>query len=390
MENLVLSVTEFITLINQTLEYAYPVVYVEGEVSEFRISKNKWVYFNLKDEESKVQCFASVYNLSTVIEDGMKLRVKGLPRLHNKYGFSINVSSLEPVGEGSLKKAFELLKNKLEREGLFVPERKRPLPTYPETVGIISSEQAAGYADFIKIVNKRWIGVDFKFIDVQVQGEPAVSDIVSAIETFNRLPQLPQVLVIIRGGGSLDDLQAFNTEPVARLISSSRVPILTGVGHEVDVTLADLAADVRASTPSNAAEILVPDMRDVSIQVNSSFAGIRAKFDHRIKELNFKIEHLENTLLRYINNPLERINELNSRLTSGHERMIKYISDQLQNIDNLLNTFNPRAVLKRGYSIVRSNNSLIRSGNNVKVGDELVVELIDAIIKSGVISVTKK
>lgn len=390
MENVVLSVSELVSLVNQTFEFAFGVVYVEGEVSEFRVSKNKWVYFNLIDKESKIHCFASVYSLSTVIEDGMTLKVKGSPKLHNKYGFSLNISYFEPIGEGSLKKAFELLKAKLEKEGLFAPARKRELPKYPDHVGIVGSKQSAGYADFIKIANQRWRGVEFKLIDVQVQGEPAVDNIVTAIETFNQLLNLPQAIVLLRGGGSSDDLQAFNTEKVVRSISLSRIPIITGVGHEIDITLADLTADVRASTPSNAAEILVPDAKDVMSQIAGYYTNIELKIGARVKESTHRVNHLQDSLSHYVNIPVEKTRLLNLHLHMGSKKMIKSIAEKVVTVNHLLNTYNPNSVLKRGYSIVRLENSLIKNGSGVGVGDKLVIELVDAIIKAGVINVTKK
>ena len=173
MDDHVVSVSEFVALVNQSLEYAYPIVTVEGEVAEFRVSKGKWVYFNLTDEQSSVRMFTSVYQLRQPIEDGMKVVVKGVPKLHNKYGFSLNLSSIQPSGEGSIKKAFELLKKKLAAEGLFAEDRKRPIPEQPSRIGLITSGQAAAYTDFLTILNERWGGVEVLHADVQVQGDAA-------------------------------------------------------------------------------------------------------------------------------------------------------------------------------------------------------------------------
>src|SRR5665213_3602045 len=262
-----LGVSDFVALLNQTLEYAYPGVVITGELANFRVSKNKWVYFDLKDELASVKFFGSVYNLPGPLEDGMLLRVRGQPRLHPLYGFSVTVSSIQPAGEGSIKRAAALLQAKLAAEGLFDESRKRPLPYPPSRIGLITSAQSAAYADFIKIINARWQGVEIQLIDVQVQGEVAPDQITAALERFNGEAEPPETIVIIRGGGSAEDLAAFSTEQVTRAVAASRVPTLVAIGHEIDLSLAELAADRRASTPSNAAELLVPDRAQALAQL---------------------------------------------------------------------------------------------------------------------------
>jgi exodeoxyribonuclease VII large subunit len=201
MPDVVLSPVEFVALFNQTLEFAYPMVTIEGELSNFRVSKNRWVYFDLQDDAASVKFFGSVYNLPGPLEDGLKIRVVGSPRLHPRYGFSVNISSIAPVGQGSIKKAADLLAAKLQAEGLFEPERKRRLPPVPETIGLITAANSAAYADFIKILGERWGGVQIQLADVYVQGAQAPLQLARAIEYFNELPDLPDVLVITRGSG---------------------------------------------------------------------------------------------------------------------------------------------------------------------------------------------
>jgi exodeoxyribonuclease VII large subunit len=168
MEGVVLSPVDFVALLNQTLEFAYPTVTIEGELSNFRISKNRWVYFDLQDDAASVKFFGTVYMLPGPLEDGLKLRVVGSPRLHPRFGFSINILSMAPVGEGSIKKAADLLAAKLEAEGLFDPARKRLLPPAPKTIGLITAAASAAYADFIKILNERWGGIEILLADVYV------------------------------------------------------------------------------------------------------------------------------------------------------------------------------------------------------------------------------
>ena len=198
MENAPLTVSDFVALLNQTLEYAYPSVAVVGEVSEFRVSQGKWVSFKLKDGESVVDCFMGIYQLRIPLEDGMKVMVIAAPRVNAKWGkFSLNVRTVKPIGEGSIKKGFELLKAKFEAEGLFAPERKRALPRVPSFVGVVTSTESAAYADFCKIMNERWGGMNVEVAHTQVQGEPAADQMIRAIKYFNTLDVLPDVLVII-------------------------------------------------------------------------------------------------------------------------------------------------------------------------------------------------
>lgn len=357
-QDLELSVSEFVALLNQTLEFAYPSVVVHGELANLRVSKNRWVYFDLKDEDSTVKFFGTVYQLPGPLEDGMMLKVRGTPKLHNLYGFSVNVLSIQPQGEGTIRRAAELLQAKLSAEGLFDPARKRSLPYPPSRIGLITSKQSAAYADFVKILNARWRGIEIDLIDVQVQGEIAPSQIVKAIEQFNAMAQPPEVLILIRGGGSAEDLAAFSTEAVTRSVAASRVPTLVAIGHEVDLSLAELAADLRASTPSNAAEFLVPDRQTV------------------IEQLGRLKNQLEQDVRRRIAN-----SKLQTTNSAGElERRIKLIFKQAgQNLsDNkrLLQAFSPDAILRRGYSIVRTaDHKLLRSSKGLKTSDIVSVKL---------------
>ncbi|HSX53257.1 MAG TPA: exodeoxyribonuclease VII large subunit [Patescibacteria group bacterium] len=357
---LVLSVSDFVGLLNQTLEFAYPNVSIVGELVNFRVSKNRWVYFDLKDELASVKFFGTVYNLPGPLEDGLMLQVSGNPRLHPLYGFSVTVQSIQPVGEGSLKRASALLEAKLRAEGLFAPDRKRVLPYPPNRIGLITSSQAAAYHDFIKVLDGRWGGVEIQLADVQVQGEPAPGQLVAAIEHFNQQAQPPEVLIITRGGGSSEDLAAFNTEPLARAIASSRIPTLVAIGHEVDISLAELAADVRASTPSNAAEILVPDRRSELVHL----ANMQQSLGQYLTSLVID----EQVALK----------QYSSQLSQNITQYLNSQNQYIQSKTNLLTALNPVAVLKRGYAIVRSSGKVIRSGKQLQKGNTLVIQLADA------------
>lgn len=329
------SVSDFIAVINQSLEYSFGTVEIEGEVASFKVNQGKWVFFDLKDATGSVGCFMSLFQLRVPVEDGMKVVVRAVPKLTAWGKFSLTIQSIRPSGEGSLKKSFELLKAKLEKEGLFASERKRSLPEIPEHVAVISSTAAAGYADFIKILNDRWGGLRVDVAQVQVQGESAPEQMIRAINYFNEQETLPEVLVIIRGGGSADDLAAFNDEPLVRAIAASRIPTLVGVGHEVDVSLADMVADVRAATPSNAAQLLVPDRKE--------FTNLLGQLVRRV-------------LIRTEGVVDEYVRDAQAMLRQGLTVMdarIDMSRSQLETLRQVMVAYDPRAVLSRGYAIVR-------------------------------------
>ncbi len=326
--------TEFIAVVNQTLEYAYSSVTIVGEVASFKVNQGKWVFFDVKDEESSVSCFMTLYQLRQPLEDGMKVMVRGVPKLTKWGKFSFTVTAVQPVGEGSLKKAFEMLKKKLSDEGLFDEEKKRPLPKYLNKLGVISSTQAAGYADFIKILNARWGGIKVQVAHTQVQGMDAPDQIIRALDYFNERGEV-EVIAILRGGGSADDLACFNDEKLVRAVASSKIPVITGIGHEVDESLCDLAADVRASTPSNAAEMLTPDRESVLYGVNMIVNQFGTIAMNRVIEEKKKLA--------------EMLEQISSLIKMKIVESRKLLSHQIK----LLEAMNPEKVLRQGYAILR-------------------------------------
>ena len=358
-----LGVSDFVALVNQTFEYAFQSIVIVGEVSGFNIRQDKWVRFKLKDDTSSVDFFGSVFQIRTPIEDGMIIAVHGRPRLSDKWGFSVSVLSVQAVGEGSIKRSFELLQKKLTAEGLFDESRKRPLPTLPARIGVISSTQAAGYADFIKILNTRWGGMDVEVAHTLVQGVHAPGQIVRAIEYFNQAGEPVDVLVIVRGGGDADDLAAFNDELLVRAIAGSRIPTLVGVGHEIDTTLADLAADIRAATPSNAAQLLVPDKREL---IERSWNMVRSV-----------IPALERRHSDYKRETNDLVDSAEQAMVSG----LQGFNSELQHTIKLLTQYDPMAVLTRGYALVRG---------DVAQGGIIEIERVNDVIEAEVRHVNKK
>ncbi len=356
----IFGVSDFVAVFNQSLEITFPRVVLVGELSNLRVRKGRWVYFDLKDDTASVSFFGTVYSLPGPLEDGMMIRVTGAPRLHPLYGFSVSIETISVTGEGSLQKAAKLLETKLRREGLFDIARKRTLPYPPPSrIGLISSIESAAYADFIKIIGQRWSGLTIEVADVQVQGDVAPRQIASAIQYFNQSPVSPDVLVIIRGGGSADDLAAFDTEQVVRAIAGSRTPTMVAIGHEIDLSLAELAADKRASTPSNAAELLVPDKTNEHLRLSQVGASLRHQVETYIGSEQSNIHITQNQLRQSMRSCLE-----------NHRSNIEARA-------RLIGALNPVAILERGYSIVRRLDSTVSSIKQVAIQDKVRVQMRD-------------
>src|SRR3989344_5097375 len=242
LKDKIFTVSEFNDFVNAVLQPLSAIV--EGEVADFKISQGKFVWFMLKDETQALSCFSMVFKIREPIEEGMKVKVFGYPRLHGKSGrYSFFVEKLELSGEGSLKRAYEILRAKLEAEGIFADERKRPLPRFPQNIGLVTSRDAAAYTDFITHLNTRFGGLTVQFIPVAVQGQNAREEITAAFDYFNSASNPPDVVVLTRGGGSLEDLSEFNSEDVIRAVFASKIPTVVGIGHERDISLSELAAD---------------------------------------------------------------------------------------------------------------------------------------------------
>lgn len=356
------SVSDFIATSNDIFEKSFPSVLIEGEISSFKVNQNKFVFFDLKDEDSVLGCFMTVWQLRFPLEDGMKVVAQVKPKLTNWGKFSLTVEKITPKGEGSLKKSLEILKEKLTREGLFDESRKRRIPQDLKKIAVISSTQAAGYADFIKIINERWGGLKIVVAHTQVQGMAASDQIISAIDFLNSQSELPDVIAIIRGGGSADDLAVFNDEKLVRAVANSRVPIITGIGHEIDQSLCDLAADFAASTPSNVAQILTPN-----------------KFDE-MRFLRSKILRTNDLLLSKIAE-LKKVNrEKNQEI---RDRILQNILDQKREIQakkRILESYSPQNILAKGYALI---------SGEIATGKEITIKTIDKTITAEVKNVNQ-
>lgn len=373
----VYSVTQFITEINNIIVGQFS---IEGEVSQMKVSQGKFVFFDLKDATGVLSCFMMLFKLKVPVEDGMKIRVTGYPRVREQTGrFGFNVESVELVGDGALKRAYELLKKKLQEEGLFAPTRKRTIPKIPQRIAVIASDTSAAWGDFKRILTNRWGGVEVVIQNVLVQGAGSVGEIVQAFKDFNAQAAEFDVLVLIRGGGSLEDLAAFNSEEVARAVYGSAIPVVCGVGHERDESLADFVADVRASTPSNAAELVVPDKKDFLNEVSFELEQMCNQLTHRIAVHKQQVTTSFYRMQTRLEAPLMRVRQTMlafQQCGAALSRQVVKYADFVAGAERLFKNVDPKQVLKRGYSLTRnSKGAIVRAADELDRGETIVVEL---------------
>jgi exodeoxyribonuclease VII large subunit len=351
--------------VNDLLSSVYESILVEGEVASFKVNQGKFAFFELKDtsDGTIVNVFMMKFRLTVPIEDGMRVVVRGHPKLMGSGRFSFTAMAVQPVGEGNIKKAFELVHKKLSSEGLFDEASKKSLPDARKIkkIGVVSSTAAAGFHDFIKILNERRGGIKITAADTVVQGVDAPASIVRGIARLDSMGL--DAIAIVRGGGSTDDLAAFNDEGLVRAIHAAKTPIIVGVGHETDTTLADLAADLRASTPSNAAQFLSFDMRQEVSNSERIFLDIRTSYLQRIGKVRSGAEEDFLDIYRFFR----------QRLRDMRNKALEY--------DRVIEAMNPEIVLKRGYALVRG---------EADIGSEIDIAMFDKIIKAEVKNVEKR
>lgn len=371
-----LTVKEFNQLIHTVLQEAVGEVSIVGEVSGFKTSQGKWAFFDLKDTDSIVNCFMPLFRLDFPIADGQEIMVTGTPGIHASSGrFSFTVRAVTLRGEGALQKAFEDMKAKLMAEGLFDAAHKQRIPRFPEHIGIITSGEGAAVNDITKVLNGRWGGLKLSLIPVAVQGKNAPDELIAAINHFNQYVPV-DVIIFGRGGGSLEDLQAFNSERVARAIFASKIPIIAGIGHEHNTSICDLVADVRAATPSNAAEICVPDRAEVKREIDMLVHRGQQGISRNITRLRHELRHQTQTLQLFISgrvsdiraliqslyqsfkNKRTTLDMLQQKLDMSQRHLVQRMTDRLhtakQTYDEsskLLLALSPQSILNRGYSI---------------------------------------
>jgi exodeoxyribonuclease VII large subunit len=376
------SVTEITREIKRVLHANFGAVWLEGEISGYKRHSSGHHYFTLKDASAQIPCVMwrmSASRLSFTPEDGIKVQAWGNLEVYEPAGrYQFIASLLRPAGVGDLQRAFEALVQKLRAEGLFEIERKRTLPTYPETVGIVTSADGAALQDMRTVAARRWPAATLVLAPVKVQGPGAAEEIAAAIEAFNRDGRA-DVLVIGRGGGSLEDLWAFNEEIVARAIFRSRIPVISAVGHEVDVTVADFVADVRAPTPSAAMEMLLPDREETAEMLHALEARLQRRRREIIRHLRNKLDLLSrHWALRQpahlVPMAEQRLDDIRTRLQAAFSRYLHDRHTAVGRVRELITLFRPQAVLTRGYSIVRdASGTIIRSASILDPGAEIAL-----------------
>lgn len=364
-------------------------VLVRSEISNYKVYPSGHHYFSLKDAESSVRCVMFRREASSLRfrpESGMKVVVSGRVSVFPRDGaYQLYCQTMLPDGVGELAYAFEQLKSRLHKEGLFDPVKKQPLPAYPTTIALITSPAGAAVRDMIRILGTRWPMSKVIVVPVRVQGAEAPEEICQALDLVNAL-EAADLIITGRGGGSMEDLWAFNEEEVARAISRSRIPVISAVGHEPDVTIADFVADQRASTPSNAAELAVPDQDDL----RQALDHLQARLD---KSMDRVLQHRQDRLIRlqaspFLQSPLRAIQEKRLQLNLQRQRFIRGMEQQLQfsrhEIGRLaasLEALSPFKVLARGYSMTQKDDGTVVSMiQQVSVGDILRVRVSDGTI----------
>jgi len=390
LEPQIFSVSEFYQYINELL--GFEEVLVKGEISELKVAKGYLIYFTIKDDQSALPCLMYKNKLESAglsldaLEVGMSISVFGIANVYARRGdFKLVAEKIVLVGEGALKRAFELLRKKLEQEGLFRSDAKRVIPQYPERIGLITSQGAAAYTDFIKVARARWGGMKVYFYPSSVQGESAVSEILDAFHYFNAHLSLDAIL-LTRGGGSLEDLAAFNSEAVARAIRESKWPVICAVGHERDESLADFAADLRASTPSNAAELLTPTRQEEQSFLNSLQKKITLYMEGSIAKEKQYFERALTMMERFFQKPKTELAAFVSRFDGAATTWLSRIKQDLEQKARLLKSFDPVAVLTRGYSITTDENDrIIKSVDKITPKDKVKTLLQDGAFTSWII-----
>jgi exodeoxyribonuclease VII large subunit len=384
-EKQVISVTDITRQIKMSLEQRFPRVWIQGEISNFKQHTSGHLYFTLKDEGAQISATMWRSRASGLLftpEDGMKVIARGGITVYPPRGsYQIDVEQLTPVGIGELQIAFERLKQKLAAEGLFDEARKRPLPSFPERVGIITSETGAALQDIRTVLSRRFPCVEIILRPVRVQGAGASDEIAQALKEMNQYGNV-DVIIVGRGGGSLEDLWAFNEEVVARAIAASGIPVVSAVGHEIDFTIADFVADLRAPTPSAAAELIVPDrlellevIRNNEYTMRQTLAQMMTTYRERIRSIvsSYAFNRPRDLIREFV----QRIDELQRAIGTHFAHRYETTTTDVESLARRLVAVSPGNILKRGYAIVRKGEAIVTHAKELRPKDEPVIEFQD-------------
>ncbi len=369
-------------------------VFLEGEISNLTDHYSSGhIYFSLKDEKSVIKAVMFSYaakNLKFKPENGMKVIVRGRVSVYEPSGqYQLYVEDMQPDGVGALSLQFEQLKEKLSKEGLFDKAHKKPLPQYPQTVGVITSPTGAAVRDIFNVLSRRYKSAHIVMCPVLVQGENAAAQLTDAVKRFTNT-KIADVIIIGRGGGSIEDLWAFNDENLARAIFACDTPIISAVGHETDFTICDFVSDLRAPTPSAAAELAVPDSEELLLELSAQEQYLRSIMDKKLSDYSNTLMQQTRLLSAFspintIDSGLKSLENTKSRILTISEQFIDANTKKLSNIASKLSALNPICVLMRGYSYTTNENEKnISSVNDVKNGDVINIRVTDGIINATV------
>jgi len=383
------TVTELNRHVRQVLESDYRLqdVWVSGEVSNLSQPSSGHLYFTLKDESGSLRCVMwrpDVARLLLAPQDGEAVEVHGRIGVYEVGGqYQLYADRIRPAGEGLLFQEFLRLRDHLEAEGLFAPERKQELPEKPQRIGVVTSPSAAAFRDVIHVLRRRYPLVEVVLSPTPVQGEDAPPKIVAALRALNDFAK-PDVILIVRGGGSLEDLWAFNHEDVVRAVANSEIPVVSGIGHETDLLLTDFAADVRAPTPSAAAEIATPDRQDLQLDIHELGDRLTRSLSDHLLDLHWQLAESKNALARVspyakVLNAKQQVDDLSSRTQASMRHQISLRKTALEGLKRTLRVIGPSSVLERGFALVskEQDGSIVRSVKQVRGGELLQIRVSD-------------
>jgi exodeoxyribonuclease VII large subunit len=386
----VLSVTDLTRGLSNLVEEHYDDIWVEGELSNFTRAASGHCYFTLKDEDAQIRCVMWKHLTQYVYfkpEEGMQVRVNGHASVYERRGdLQIMAQAMRQAGKGAQQEAYEQLKQTLQEEGLFDADQKKSLPPFPDTIGVVTSGQGAALQDILSVLERRFPPAQVVLCPVPVQGLDAPQAIADAIAAFNDVPegdaQRPDLLIVGRGGGSTEDLWAFNEEVVARAIAASALPVVSAVGHESDVSIADFVADERAATPSMAAEIVVPDRRDVGARIRDLHDRLHDRVTGQIREARQRIDALVSSRafhhpVRRLENHQQRLDTLVDRLERSGNRLTEQARIRLQQLQSRLSAADPERPLRRGYAAALRDGTPVRSAEVLEAGDRVKLRFHD-------------
>ena len=379
------SVSEITNSIKFILESTFEKVSIEGEISNFKAHSSGHWYFSLKDDNAVISCtmWKGVNNyVFFTPEDGMKVIITGRVTVYPpRGGYQIDIRSMKPAGIGELQAAFERLKRKLYEEGLFDESLKKSIPYFPKKIALITSSEGAAVKDMISVADRRYPLVELLVVPTKVQGFDAAKDIVKNLRKVNLLRDI-DVIILARGGGSIEDLWPFNEEIVARAIFNSKIPIVTGIGHEVDFTIADFVSDLRAPTPSVAMELATPDQKELTNLIVENYYAINESVKNRLFDYRSSIENILNSYsFRY---PLEnarkfsqRIDLANIKLNNLIEKKILSSNAKISLLSKTLEGFDVQKSLKKGFALIRQNSKFVTRKNNFNQTEPLTIQFYD-------------